>query len=165
MSKEIIKFSINLFAEYWDKPPKVLILLDDKIHFEKELDKGSNNLTFVETCKFDEPHRLTIIRSGKNNSQVKVNSNGILLDQYVVLQKIIIDGVDIQNIIQSRSIFEANYPEPWASQQRNSGIQLEKEAIGVTTFGHNGTWYFNFSSPFYEYLMKWMGGGVFDEEL
>jgi len=165
MSKETIKFSINLFAEYWDKPPEVKILLDDVPQIDKQLDKGSNNLTFVETCKFNEPHRLTIIRSGKDNKQVKVNYDGGLLDQYVILQKIVIDGVDIQNIIQSRSVFEAHYPEPWASQQLAAGIQLEKAAIGVTTFGHNGIWYLNFTSPFYEYLMKWMGGGVFNDEL
>lgn len=165
MQTETIKFNIHLFAEYWDKPPEVRILLNDKIHFEKKLDKGLNHLTFVETCQFEKPHKLCIQRSGKDNKQVKVDNNGKVLDQYVVLQKIIIDGVDIQNIIQSKSIFEAIYPEPWASQQLAAGFQLEKQAVGVTTFGHNGTWYLNFSSPFYEYLMKWMGGGVFDDEL
>jgi hypothetical protein len=135
------------------------------VHFEDKLNKGLNNLTFVETCEFDKPHRLCIERFGKDNKQVKVDTDGKVLDQYVVLQKIVIDGVDIQNIIQSKSIFEASYPEPWASQQRDAGIKLEKEAIGVTTFGHNGIWYLNFTSPFYEYLMRWMGGGVFNDEI
>jgi hypothetical protein len=76
------------------------------------------------------------------------------------LEKLKIDGVDIRNIVWCQSITVSDYPEPWASEQIAAGNILEQEAIGVTTFGHNGVWYLNFTSPFYNFIMNWMGGGI-----
>ena len=74
--------------------------------------------------------------------------------------KIKIDGVDIKNIIWTYSINIPEYPEPWASEYVTAGNILEKEVIGATKFGHNGIWYLDFTSPFYIYIMQWMGGGL-----
>ena len=165
MHKEIILFEIHLLSECWDKLPHIKIYVDKTEHWNNFLSKGRHTIKFWHTCEFDQLHKLTIIRSGKDNRQVRTMADGKSLDQFVVLEKIIIDGIDIQNIILSKSIFQPEYPEPWASQQLASGHKLEKDVVGATTFGHNGDWYLNFTSPFYVHLMKWMGGGVFDDEL
>jgi hypothetical protein len=159
MSYETIEFELHLLSEYWDKPPVAKIAVDGIEHFNSVVTNGSQIVKFTHTCDFNNPHRLTIVRSGKDDSQCKTLSNGRLLDQILTLEKLKVDGVDIRNIVWSQSINIAEYPEPWASEQVAAGNLLEKEAIGVTTFGHNGTWYLDFTSPFYIFIMSWMGGG------
>lgn len=159
MNSEIIDFELHLISEYWNKPPVAKIVVDGIEYFNNIVPKGSHIVKFRHTCDFNTPHRLALTRAGKDDSQCKTLPNGQQLDQILTLEKLKIDGIDIRNIVWSRSINVAEYPEPWASEQRAAGNLLEKEAIGVTTFGHNGTWYLDFTSPFYIFIMNWMGGG------
>jgi hypothetical protein len=159
MTQEIIEFELHLISEYWNKPPLARIAVDDTEYFNDLVPKGTYIVKFIHTCDFNKPHRLTLTRTGKDDSQCKTLPNGKKLDQNLTLAKLKVDGIDIQNIVWSQSINIANYPEPWATEQRAAGNILEDKAIGVTTFGHNGTWYLDFTSPFYVFIMKWMGGG------
>lgn len=159
MTKETIEFEFHLLSEYWNKPPVAKIAVDNIEYFNDTIPKGSQVIRFTHTCDFNKPHRLTLTRSGKDDTQCKTLPNGHQLDQILTLEKLKVDGIDIRNIVWSQSINIAEYPEPWASEQRAAGNILEEEAIGVTTFGHNGTWYLDFTSPFYIFIMSWMGGG------
>ena len=159
MNSETIEFELHLSAESWNKPPQAKISVDDVEYFNDVVSKGSHIVKFTHTCDFDKPHRLTLIRSGKDDSQCKMLPNGRKLDQILTLTKLKVDGIDIRNIVWSKSINIADYPEPWATEQRAAGNMLEQQAIGVTVFGHNGTWYLDFTSPFYIFIMRWMGGG------
>jgi hypothetical protein len=159
MNTETINFEFHLLSEYWNQPPQAKIAVDDIEYFNDVVPKGSHVVKFTHTCDFEKPHQLTLTRSGKNDSQCKTLSNGKKLDQILTLEKLKIDGVDIRNIVWSQSINIAEYPEPWATEQRAAGNTPEEKAIGVTTFGHNGTWYLDFTSPFYIFIMRWMGGG------
>lgn len=159
MNSETINFEFHLLSEYWNQPPRAKIAVDNVEYFDDVVSKGLHVVKFAHTCDFNRPHRLTLTRSGKNDSQCKTLPNGHQLDQILTLEKLKIDGIDIRNIVWTQSINIADYPEPWASEQRATGNVLEEEAIGVTTFGHNGTWYLDFTSPFYIFIMRWMGGG------
>lgn len=160
MTQETIEFEFHLLSEFWDKPPAAKIIVDGMEYFSKEIPNGLHVVKFKHTCDFDTPHRITLVRYNKDDSQCKILPDGRLLDQLLTLEKLKVDGIDIRNIVWTQSINIANYPEPWASEQRAAGNLLEKEAIGVTTFGHNGTWYLDFTSPFYIFIMRWMGGGL-----
>lgn len=159
MNHEIIEFELHLMSDYWNKPPQAKIAVDGIEYFNNAILKGPQIIKFKHTCEFNKPHRLTLTRTGKDDSQCATLPNGRQLDQTLVLEKLKVDGIDIRNIVWSQSINIADYPEPWASEQRAAGNILEEEAIGVTTFGHNGTWYLDFTSPFYIFIMRWMGGG------
>lgn len=156
---EKITFELYLLSDYWNKPPYIKVTVDDISYFNGPIVDKSHVIKFTHTCEFNKSHRLTIIRSGKDDSQCIIDTNGTKKDQILILDKVKIDGIDIRNIILSQSVNIADYPEPWASEQRAAGNILETEAIGVTTFGHNGTWYLDFTSPFFIFIMRWMGGG------
>ena len=158
-TQETITFEFFLSSVCWNQPPRVAITVDDVEAFSGAIPAGNQTVKFSHTCKFGEPHRLTMIRSGKDSGQAKFGPDGEWLDQILTLEKLKIDGVDIRNIVWSQSITVSDYPEPWASEQLALGNVLEQEAIGVTTFGHNGVWYLDFTSPFYNFIMQWMGGG------
>ena len=95
--------------------------------------------------------KLTINRYNKTPAQCQNDQ-----DQIMHISKILIDGIDINNFILSRATFTPQYPEPWASQQIAQGIKLETELLGETWLGHNGQWCFNFTSPFWQFLIKAM---------
>jgi|688.fasta_scaffold325873_2 hypothetical protein len=159
-NKEIIKFIIEFKSDYWDLPPGVTISVDDTIKFDGLVTETNTNINFVHTLTFDQPHQLAITRYNKDDTQRQCDFDGTVRDQLLTITRIIIDGIDIKNIIQSQSFNEPIYPEPWASEQKQLGIVLDKLVIAETCFGHNGTWRLNFTSPFYKFLYNSMDGIV-----
>jgi len=69
------------------------------------------------------------------------------------IKSIMIDEIDIGGLV-FEGVYRPEYPEPWASQQKAEGNDLPTEIKNVTQMGHNGTWSFTFSSPFYMWLLE-----------
>jgi len=159
-SEETIKFELYLTSDYWDLPPIIDVLVDDEIKFTGEMLQEKNYVTFSHTLAFDKPHALRLKRYNKLPGQCVPLDDGTFKDQLLTLDRVVIDGVDIQNIVQAHSYNEPEYPEPWATLQRNQGIELEKQVLAETVFGHNGMWTLNFTSPFYVFLMTRMDGDI-----
>ena len=74
-------------------------------------------------------------------------------DQLLHIKSIEIDGIDIGSLVYEGT-YRPDYPEPWATQQRESGLDLPETFKNVTEMGHNGTWTFKYSSPFYMWLLE-----------
>jgi len=156
MVLETLHFEVHLLSECWDRLPHIEIFLNDTRHYDNLVPKGLHIIKFSQECQIDNLHTLKIARFGKDNKQVKIDQSGIIKDQYVEITKLIINGVDCTkndiNIMASKSSYVPEYPEPWASQQREAGIQLEKEVPGAVNLGHNGIWFFKFSCPFMVFI-------------
>ena len=157
---ETITFELHLISEFWKTPPLATITVDDTEYFNGPVAAGLTVVKFTHTCAFDSPHRLTLDRQGKTDAEIRIEPDGTRIEQWLTIEKVKIDGVDIRNIVWSYSVNIPEYPEPWASDQLAAGKQLKNEVIGDTKFGHNGIWYLDFTSPFYIYIMQWMGGGI-----
>lgn len=132
MDSETITFDIQLHIV---GKPNIEIFVDDK---KMEGTKFSHCLEFGN-------HELKIVHSGKTNDTP---------DQFVTIKNILIDGVNIRDIIYTDSVNTPEYPEPWVSQQREQGIELEEKVIGQHELGFNCTWRLPFTSPFYEFVMN-----------
>lgn len=159
MRSETIKFSFTFKSEYWDKPPAIIINLDNEELFNGSLTNQNTVLEFTKTLQFGK-HNLSIIRHSKDNSQTKVLPNGDLQDQLLTLEKLVIDDIDIRDIVNHYSYIKPVYPEPWASLQRKQGNTLPEYVRGETCWGHNLTWTLKFQNPFYLYVMNWMRGSL-----
>jgi len=151
---EKIKFEITLNPIFWDKPPYAKILLDDEIKFEDTITRPQT-ISFFHDLNSGQ-HSLQIERSNKTNNQYVSAEQ----DQKLILDKVKIDNINIRNIVWHYSYFIPKYPQPWALYQRKQGISLEEKIPGETTFGHNGTWYLHFTSPFYSYIFDWMKDNI-----
>lgn len=147
---EIITFEIFLNSQFDNIPPSADVYVDDELKWSGLINDPTYTIKFEHTLNFSVPHQLSIKRSNKSHQH-----NG--QDQLLTLTKLKIDGVDVRNIMWSQSWNEPEYPEPWASQQRAQGIELEEKVLAETCWGHNGTWRLNFTSPFYRFIMNWMG--------
>ena len=157
MGTEKLKFKLELYATMWDQPPRAEILINDKSYFAGEITGDENNTEVIEfEHVFTEgsDYHLTIKRSGKGKNQTVVNDKGdILKDQLLHIKTIEIDEIDIGALVYEGT-YTPDYPEPWATQQRESGVELPESFKNVTKMGHNGVWQFTFQSPFYMWLLE-----------
>ena len=157
MATEKLKFKLELYATMWDKPPHAEILINDKSYFKDDITATEDKpqvIEFEHEVEEGVDYELIIKRSGKVNNQTVVNDKGDLLkDQLLNIKSIEIDEIDIGALVYE-GIYTPEYPEPWATQQREAGTELKESFKNVTQMGHNGTWRFKFSSPFYMWLLE-----------
>ena len=157
MGTEKLKFKIELFATMWDKSPRAEILINDQIHFDGNItgtESKPDLIEFEHELEEGKDYSLIINRSGKGRKQTVINDKGdILKDQLLHIKSIEIDEIDI-GALMYEGVYTPQYPEPWASQQRESGNELQESFKNVTQMGHNGEWKFTFTSPFYMWLLE-----------
>ena len=156
MPTEKLKFRLELFATYWDKKPIAEIFINDKSYAKQEIDGTEdkpNILEFEHELTEGESYKLIINRSNKDNKQTVVESDKIVKDQLLHIKSIQIDEIDIGALVYE-GVYKPEYPEPWASQQRTQGVEIPESFKNCDALGHNGTWTFAFSSPFYMWLLE-----------
>ena len=157
-TSENIFFDIILDATYWDQPPKLEVLVDDKSVGTYTIDQPEFHIRFRRVMSFDQSHILELRRTGKTQDQTRILDDGTFETQMLHIKTIKLDNIDLRNLIWHSSKFEPEYPEPWASEQQSQGVKLEKQVLGEMYLGHNGTWSFTFTSPIYKFLVGWAKG-------
>ena len=157
MATEKLNFKLELYATMWDKSPHAEILIDNNRYFNGNItgtEHEPNIIEFEHTLEEGKSYELLIKRSGKDKNQTVVNDKGdILKDQLLHIKNIEIDEIDIGALVYE-GVYTPDYPEPWATQQRESGKELPESFKNVTKMGHNGTWSLQFESPFYMWLLE-----------
>ena len=157
MATEKLNFKLELYATMWDKPPHAEILINDHSMFDGDItgtEDQPNLITFTYELEEEKEYDLIIKRTGKTKGQTVVNDKGdIIQDQLLKIKNITIDEIDIGGLVYE-GVYTPEYPEPWASQQRAAGHELEKSFNKVTFMGHNGEWKLKFASPFYMWLLE-----------
>jgi hypothetical protein len=157
MATEKLKFKLELHATMWDRPPHAEILFNDKSHFKGDITGTEDKPDVVEfehELEEGKEYELIINRSGKIKGQTVINENGdVLKDQLLHIKSIEIDEIDIGALVYE-GVYTPRYPEPWASQQRQAGMELQESFKNVTSMGHDGKWAFKFQSPFYMWLLE-----------
>ena len=156
MATEKLKFKLELYATMWNKPPIADIKIDERSYFNEEITSTKNEPTIIEfEHEFEEgkSYNLIINRSGKDKKQTIVENEKIVKDQLLHIKNIEIDEIDLGNLV-FEGIYQPDYPEPWATQQDKIGNELPKSIKNSPNLGHNGTWTFEFVSPFYMWLLE-----------
>ena len=156
MATEKLKFKLELYATTWDKPPHVEVIINDKSFFKDDI-RGTEDkpdiIEFEHELQENEKYELKIVRSGKTNSQTVVENGKMIKDQLLHIKYIEIDEIDIGPLVYEGE-YTPEYPEPWATQQREAGNDLKDSFKNVTQMGFNGIWKFRFASPFYMWLLE-----------
>ena len=157
MATEKLKFKLELYATMWDSPPHAEILVGGKTYFDGDITSTEDKPTLIEfevEVEEDKKCDLIINRSGKGANQTVVNDKGDLLkDQLLHIKRIEIDEIDLGALVFT-GLYTPKYPEPWATQQAESGNELKESFTNVTRMGFNGEWKFTFTTPFYMWLLE-----------
>jgi len=157
MATEKLKFKLELYATMWDRPPHAEIIVGDKSCFKGDItgtEEKPDLIEFEAELEEGKDSYLVIKRTNKGKNQTLVNEKGdILKDQLLHIKSIEIDGIVIGGLIYE-GVYTPKYPEPWATQQKDAGVELQESFKNVTQMGHDGEWKFAFSSPFYMWLLE-----------
>ena len=157
MGTEKLKIKFSLYATMWDKPPHAEILINGQSHYKGDITGTEDTpkvIEFEQELGEGKEQSLVILRSGKSQNQTVVNQKGdILKDQMLHIKGIEIDEIDIGALVFN-GVYTPSYPEPWATQQREAGVELRESFKNVTKMGHDGEWRFKFASPFYMWLLE-----------
>lgn len=157
-NSENIVFDLIFDAEFWNSPPIIDVLIDGEFIERHIIDKKDYQIKFKKIMSFKESHCLELKRSGKTDNETRFLSNGDIETQMLYIKTVKLDNINLRNLVWHMSTFHPIYPEPWASEQRAQGVNLEDTIPGEMYLGHNGTWRFEFTSPIYEFLVNWNRG-------
>ena len=135
MATEKLKFKLELYATMWDKPPHAEILINGQSHYKGDITGTEDTpkvIEFEQELGEGKEQSLVILRSGKSQNQTVVNQKGdILKDQMLHIKGIEIDEIDIGALVFN-GVYTPSYPEPWATQQREAGVELRESFKNVT---------------------------------
>ena len=157
MATEKLKFKLELYATMWDLPPHAEILINGQSYFKGDItgiEDKPEVIEFEHEFEAGKESSLVIMRSGKGKNQTVINEKGdILKDQLLNIKNMEIDEIDIGALVYE-GVYTPRYKEPWATQQREAGVELQESFKNVTQMGHDGKWEFKFESPFYMWLLE-----------
>ena len=157
MATEKLKFKLELYATMWDLPPVAEIKLDDRSYFKSEINGTEQDPTKIEfeaDLSEGSEYSLIIERTGKKPGRTIVDKEGnIIKDQLLHIKSIEIDEINIGALV-FEGVYTPVYPEPWATQQHESGVDLKDSFTNVTQLGFDGKWVLKFESPFYMWLLE-----------
>ena len=105
--KEKLNFKFKLTSEYWDLPPKLDILIDNKLQWSGPILEKQKTVDFWVDLEVGKSYHLAVHRFNKLDGQCKVLNNGSRQDQYVIIDQLIIDNVDIQ--IWKPQVFDSEH--------------------------------------------------------
>lgn len=141
--QELLPIEIVIDAQWQSHEPMIDIWLDAAKISVPPLIKGKNKFHFL--VELDQgTHYVTIERNGATYLDPR---------QTVEIDYLSIGGIDCHQLILTKSYFQPRYPEPWATEQKLNGNQLEQIVPYETVLGHNGTWKLQFESPFYPFFL------------
>ena len=147
---EKLKFKIGLSGTFHDKKPAFTVSLNGQQHAQDTVQTESDEIFYVEfeTELADATINILQIRLTNKSSQDTVVEDGqIVKDMLLNIKSIEIDDVDLGSLIWSHSKFHIDNP-----QKFNGNVVTSLE--NCVNLGWNGTYQFEFSTPFYIWLLE-----------
>jgi hypothetical protein len=148
MSTENLHFEIGLSGTHWGKMPQYSILVDDQVIKTGSADKLAMIEFDLEIA--EGPHSLKIRLENKEDTDTVQDSDNktILKDLLLNIETLAIDNIDISNLRWSKSKYVLDTPA-----EVEPGV-FKSEYTSCVNMGHNGSWVFDFESPFYIWLLE-----------
>lgn len=139
-----VKLAVTLQPIWHNRPPQIKIGIDDIL--------SDVNLTETTTFNFDvdavEKCRLIIEFLNKTDQDTIPEQN---LDTSVIIKSIDFFGISDPKFVWA-GIYQPEYPEPWATQQRDLGVVLPPQITNCDCLGWNGKWTLTFNVPVFTWI-------------
>ena len=131
-----MNFSIELHPDYWDKPPKIKIDVNNDIMWNGEV-KDKKVIEFDKKIPDNIEVKLNIILYDKTYDQTIIKDGKTVKDQLLYISNITIDEIDMEDLV-----WNAEYTIDTVVKKRS------------TTLGENGTWCLKFKTPLYLWFLE-----------
>ena len=142
---------IILEPNYVTNPPKADIYINDIKHAVCKFGATDESIEHNLVLDLQNKNTIRIHRYGKTNQDTIMVGDELYVDQSLHIRNIIIDRVPLEKILQI-GIFYPDYPEPWATQQREQGIELPKSETWRSSIYHNGNCHLDFNMPIHPWF-------------
>lgn len=145
---ESLDFKVTLSGTYWDKKPKFSIQVNEEVTAEGEITEDSDQpqeVAFSVSDLQDGNHQL-IIKLENKTADDHVIKDGKDLDMLLNIRDIEIDGISVEHL-KWESKFIPNEPQEYQGKTIT-------ELPACVNLGWNGRYVFEFSTPFYLWLLE-----------
>lgn len=135
-----VDLAFDLKPLWHDIPPMVQVRLDREMLWNAPLTQLK---TFLFSQHIDPGvHALEIELLDKSDSDPY---------QALKIQKFSMGRIESPRFVW-QAVYTPRYPEPWATQQKNQGIQLESHLHNTDYLGWNGIWRLQFDVPIFTWI-------------
>lgn len=131
----------------WHSEPPICAVQFSKDVFFKEEIKESKIYSYEEYLPIGDYKIIIEFLNKKNTDTVMGKDKAILID------KIVFNGIESKKFVWG-GIYCPIYPEPWASQQKKLGKELNPTIKSATYLGWKGKWTLTYSSPIFTWIHK-----------
>lgn len=133
------------FDSVWSLTPPVIEIINNDIQICPPTEiKCSTQLIL--------PIDLTTTQTNGCLKIIRSNHDGVT-NQTCQLVSVTADDIDLQKILNHTKFYPI-YPRPWYDEQLSQGKDWPEFHYGWITWGWNGTWMLEYSTPFYDWLLK-----------
>ena len=142
-----IKFDLDLKAKFWRNSPSLIIKLNNRTleKVDNFVNEQTTHISFDADLD-DGEHQLTLERVDKSITDTVVKDSKIIKDSTVDILDVVIDKINIDALLDHANFFP-KYPEPWLSQQKQTGKEPPASYNYCRTLHHNGEWKLDFANP------------------
>jgi hypothetical protein len=141
---DTIKFRCDLSTSNSAVPLGFEVLFDGKSVFKTDHVKESCQVTF-DINDDESSHKLQFVMTGKTQEHTSVDEQGnITSDALLKISNVSVDDIDITLLLNDQSKYSHNF----------NGSQTEIEEKFYDNMGCNGTVTFEFTTPFYLWLLE-----------
>ena len=131
---------------WYDEPPICSIKFSKDVYFKEEIKE--NKIYYYEEYLTNGNYDIIIeFLNKKNTDTVDGKDKAILID------KIVFNGIESKKFVW-QGTYHPIYPEPWATQQKNLGKNLNSVITPATYLGWNGVWKLTYSAPIFTWIHK-----------
>lgn len=138
------KLELELEPVWYNEPPMILVKLNSYPLFDDYL-KDCKVIQFDKNL-IEGHQRLSINFFNKKNVDTKGD-----LDKAIKINSLTFMGIKSKKFIW-KGLYIPQYPEPWATEQKNLGNNLEPILSNQTYLGWNGEWALDFTVPIFSWI-------------
>ena len=153
INKNMISLVIILEADYVRSPPQADIYFNNKKIKTCTFDEANKPVEYKFDIEPQTENTIRIHRYGKTNKDTIIVNGNTIEDQILNIKNILIEKIPLENLLHLGTFFP-DYPEPWATQQRNLGVNLPESENYRSKIYHNGNWYFDFENPIHPWFFS-----------
>lgn len=141
-----VQVDLTLEPLWHSDPPEISVYIGDQYRWNGCLESTK---TFC--------HQWTAVEGTTNLSVEFLNKNNNdtveSLDKAVIIKSLSLNGISSDRFLL-QGIYQPIYPEPWATEQKNAGIDLPSELTNHTYLGWNGIWILSFDVPVFTWIHR-----------
>lgn len=141
-----IKLDIRLCPVWHSDPPKINIGVNGIL----EQTTLSQAQTFHYEYSASANSTITVELLNKTDADT-VPDKG--LDKAVIIESVSFFGITDPKFVWL-GVYEPNYPEPWATEQRQQGVVLKQQLTNHNYISWNGKWTLTFTVPVFTWIHR-----------